>query len=89
MPLNGYLPAELHRANYSLGMLTDRHRLGAPNLEALATTFRVLSAGGAQRLHPDEAPHNLALCHAEQRAIALSLIAVPTTFNYLLMVLLQ
>jgi hypothetical protein len=30
-PLNGYLPAELHRANYSLGMLTDCHRLGAPN----------------------------------------------------------
>jgi hypothetical protein len=52
-------------------------------------TFRVLSAGGAQWLHPEEALRNLALRHAEQRAIALSLIAMPTTFVYLLMVSLQ
>jgi hypothetical protein len=51
-------------------------------------TFLVLSAGGAQ-LHPEEAPRNLALCHAEQRAIALSLVTMPTTFVHLLMVLLQ
>jgi hypothetical protein len=51
--------------------------------------FRVLSGGGAQRLHPEEASHNLALPHAEQRAIVLSLVAMPTTFVYLLMVSLQ
>jgi hypothetical protein len=51
-------------------------------------TFRVLSAGGTQ-LHPEKAPRNLALRRAEQRAIALSLVAMPTTFFYLLMVLLQ
>jgi hypothetical protein len=51
-------------------------------------TFRVLSAGGAQ-LHPEEALCNLALRHAEQRANALSLVASPTTFVYLLMVSLQ
>jgi hypothetical protein len=51
--------------------------------------FRVLSVGGAQRLHLEDALHNLALCHAEQRANALSLVASPTTFVYLLMVLLQ
>jgi hypothetical protein len=51
--------------------------------------FRVLSVGGAQRLHPGESLHNFALRHAEQRAIALSLVAMPTTFVYLLMVLLQ
>jgi hypothetical protein len=52
-------------------------------------TFRVLSAGGAQRLHPEEALRNLALRHAEQRANALSLVVSPTTFVYLLMVSLQ
>jgi hypothetical protein len=51
--------------------------------------FCVLSAGGAQRLHPEEALHNPALRHAEQRAIALSLVAMSTTFVYLLMVSLQ
>jgi hypothetical protein len=51
--------------------------------------FRVLSAGGAQWLHPEEALHNLDLCHAEQRAITLSLVAMPNTFVYLLMVALQ
>jgi hypothetical protein len=51
--------------------------------------FRVLSAGGAQRLHPEEALRNPALRHAEQRAIALSLVAMSTTFVYLLMVSLQ
>jgi hypothetical protein len=50
--------------------------------------FRVLSAGGAQ-LPSEKAPRNLALRHAEQRAIVLSLVAMPTTFVYLLMVLLQ
>jgi hypothetical protein len=50
--------------------------------------FRVLSAGGAQ-LHPEEALRNPALRHAEQRAIALSLVAMSTTFVYLLMVSLQ
>jgi hypothetical protein len=52
-------------------------------------TFRVLSAGGAQRLHLEKALRNLALRHAEQRANALSLVASPTTFVYLLMVSLQ
>jgi hypothetical protein len=51
--------------------------------------FRVLSAGGAQRLHPEEALRNLALRHAEQRANMLSLFSSPTTFIYLLMVSLQ
>jgi hypothetical protein len=51
--------------------------------------FRVLSAGGTQRLHPEEALHNLALRHAEQQANALSLVASLTTFVYLLMVSLQ
>jgi hypothetical protein len=50
--------------------------------------FHVLSAGGAQ-LHHEEALHNPALRHAEQREIALSLVAMPTTFVYLLMVSLQ
>jgi hypothetical protein len=81
MPLNGYLPAELHRANYSLGMLNDCHRLGAPNEEALAKTFRALSVGCTQKLHLEEALRNLALRHAEQRAIMLSLITIPTTFH--------
>jgi hypothetical protein len=49
-------------------------------------TFRVLSARGAQRLHPEEALRNLALRNAEQRANTLSLVALPTTFIYLLMV---
>jgi hypothetical protein len=49
-------------------------------------TFRVLSAGGAQRLRPKEALRNPALRHAEQRAIVLSLVAMSTTFVYLLMV---
>jgi hypothetical protein len=44
-------------------------------------TFRVLSAGGTQRLHPEEALHNPALRHAEQRANALSLVAMSTTFR--------
>jgi hypothetical protein len=44
-------------------------------------TFRVLSAGGAQQLHPEEAPRNLALRNAEQRAIALSLVTMLTTFH--------
>jgi hypothetical protein len=35
---------------------------------------------------PEEALHNLALRHVEQRANALSLVASPTTFIYLLMV---
>jgi hypothetical protein len=48
--------------------------------------FHVLSAGGAQRLHPEKALCNPALFHAEQRAIALSLVAMSTTFVYLLMV---
>jgi hypothetical protein len=52
-------------------------------------TFCVLSAGGAQRLHPEEALCNPALRHAEQQAIALSLVAMSTTFVYLLMVSLQ
>jgi hypothetical protein len=52
-------------------------------------TFRVLSARGAQRLHPEEALRNLALRHAEQRANTLSLVASSTTFVYLLMVSLQ
>jgi hypothetical protein len=56
---------------------------------ALATTFCVLGAGGAQRLHPEEALQNPALRHAEQRAIALSLVAMSTIFVYLLMVSLQ
>jgi hypothetical protein len=43
--------------------------------------FCVLSVGGTQRLHPEEALHNLALRHAEQRANALSLVAMPTTFR--------
>jgi hypothetical protein len=51
--------------------------------------FRVLSAGGAQRLHPEEALRNLALRRAEQRANALSLVTSPTTFVYRLMVSLQ
>jgi hypothetical protein len=50
--------------------------------------FHVLSAGGAQ-LHPEEALCNLALLHAEQRAIVLSLVAMLTTFVYLLMVSLK
>jgi hypothetical protein len=70
-------------------MLTDYRRLGALNQEALATTFRVLSAGGAQWLHPEKAPRNLALHHVEQRAIMLSLVAMQTTFVYLLTVSLQ
>jgi hypothetical protein len=44
-------------------------------------TFRVLSPGGAQRLHPKEALRNPALRHAEQRAITLSLVALMTTFR--------
>jgi hypothetical protein len=52
-------------------------------------TFHVLSAGGTQRLHPEEALRNPALLHAEQREIALSLVAMSTTFVYLLMVSLQ
>jgi hypothetical protein len=48
-----------------------------------------MSVGGAQRLHPEEASRNLALPHAKQRAIALSLVAMSTTFVYLLMVSLQ
>jgi hypothetical protein len=51
--------------------------------------FRVLSAGGAEWLHPEEALRNHAFRHAEQRAIALSLVAMSTTFVYLLMVSLQ
>jgi hypothetical protein len=51
--------------------------------------FHVLSAGGAQRLHPEEALCNLAFRHAEQRAIAPSLVVMPTTFVYVLMVSLQ
>jgi hypothetical protein len=51
--------------------------------------FCVLSAGGAQQLHPEEALRHLVLRHAKQRANALSLIALPTTFVYLLMVSLQ
>jgi hypothetical protein len=51
-------------------------------------TFRVLSAGGAQRQHSEEALRNLALRHAEQQANALSLVASLTTFVYFLMVLL-
>jgi hypothetical protein len=51
--------------------------------------FRVLSAGGAQQLHPEEALRNPALRHAEQQANALSLVTLPTTFIYLLMVSLQ
>jgi hypothetical protein len=43
--------------------------------------FRVLSAGGAQRLHHEEALRNLALRHVEQRANTLSLVAMPTTFR--------
>jgi hypothetical protein len=43
-------------------------------------TFRVLSTGGAQRLHREEALRNLALHHAEQRAITLSFVPMPTTF---------
>jgi hypothetical protein len=43
--------------------------------------LRVLSAGGAQRLHPEEALRNIALRHAEQRAHALSLVAMSTTFR--------
>jgi hypothetical protein len=43
--------------------------------------FRVLSAGGAQRIHPEEALRNPALRHAEQRAIVLSLVAMPTTLR--------
>jgi hypothetical protein len=69
-PLHSYLPAELHHANYSLGMLINCHRLGAKNSEALAMMFGVLSVGGAQRLHPEEALRTtyaiFALCHAEQ-----------------------
>jgi hypothetical protein len=38
-------------------------------------TFRVLSAGGAQWLHPEEALRNIAPRHAEQRANAISLVA--------------
>jgi hypothetical protein len=52
-------------------------------------TFHALSAGGAQWLHPEEAPHNIALRHVKQRASTLSLVPMPTTFVYLLMVLLQ
>jgi hypothetical protein len=55
----------------------------------LTMTFCVLSAGGAQQLHLEEAPCNLALRHEEQRANALSLVAMSTTFIYLLMVSLQ
>jgi hypothetical protein len=51
--------------------------------------YHVLSAGGTQRLHLEEALHNLALRHAEQRANTLSLVASLTTFIYLLMVSLQ
>jgi hypothetical protein len=47
-------------------------------------TFRELSVGGTQQLHLEEALRNLAL-----RAIALSLVTMPTTFVYLLMVSLQ
>jgi hypothetical protein len=32
MSLSGYLPAKLHFANYSLGMMINRHRLGRTNL---------------------------------------------------------
>jgi hypothetical protein len=52
-------------------------------------TFRVLSAGGAQRLNFEEALRNPALRHAEQRGFALSLVALTTTFVYLLIVSLQ
>jgi hypothetical protein len=31
-PVDGYFPAELHCANYSLGMLTDCHRFGCTKL---------------------------------------------------------
>jgi hypothetical protein len=51
--------------------------------------FCLLGARGTQRLHPKEALHNLALRHAEQRATTLSLVTMPTTFVYLLMVSLQ
>jgi hypothetical protein len=49
-------------------------------------TFCVLSAGGAQRLHPEEALRNLALRHAEQRANALSLVAFRLPLNGLALV---
>jgi hypothetical protein len=86
-PLNGYLPAELHGASYSLGIIDLLSQAWYTKLGgSFATTFRVLSAGGAQRLHPKEALRNPALRHAEQRAITLSLVAMSTTFVYLLMV---
>jgi hypothetical protein len=51
--------------------------------------FRVLSAGGTQWLHPEEALRDLALRHAEQRTNTLSIVSLLTSFVYLLMVSLQ
>jgi hypothetical protein len=73
-PLNGYLPAELHRANYSLGMLPRRF------------VYLVLEAHNGYTLRRHCAILLSAMRNNEQTR---SLVASPTTFVYLLMVSLQ